>query len=121
MKPSDNLELKISQFLRYGVLLSGGLILIGWVKNFRFQGNPFFNFQIYDQIPFLELFNFHLQKGEWGILVSYAGLITLITLPLFRVILLVFLFLRQKEMLLALISFVVILLLILSMSLGLDI
>lgn len=120
MKKDSLLEIRISQFLRYGVLFSGTLLLLGWLLKFRLFGNPFFNFQIYDRLPFEELLGFYWDKKDWGILISYAGLISLIALPLIRVILLSFLFLRQKEFFLALISFVVIVLLVVSILLGLN-
>jgi uncharacterized membrane protein len=120
MKKDTALEIRISLFLRYGVIFAGTLLLLGWIFNFRFYGNPFFNFQVYDRIPFTELISFYWNKKDWGILLSYAGLISLITLPLIRVALLSFLFLRQKELPLAVISALVIILLLISISLGLQ-
>jgi uncharacterized membrane protein len=105
--------------LRFGVLLSGTLIFLGWIFKFRPTGNPFFNFQIYDRIPFSDLIFFYWDKKDWAMMISYAGLISLISLPLVRVIVLSILFFRQREYNLAMISFLVILLLFLSISMGL--
>lgn len=116
----ETLELRIAKLLRVGVIIAGLLLLAGWLMQVKFSANPFFNFQTYDEISLIELFNFHLKNRQWGALVSYAGLMVLISLPLLRVILTTYLFLRQKEYHLAIIAFIVMIGLVVSMSLGIG-
>lgn len=104
MNEIENLELKISKFLRLGVIVAAIFMLIGWILKFKWQGNPFFHFEIYDQIPFERQFLFYFHKKDWGYLFSYLGLIVLISLPLIRVLLTAVIFLKQKEYHLALIA-----------------
>ena len=118
MDKIETLELKISKFLRFGVIISGIIIFAGWILNFKFSGNPFYTFDTYDQIPLRDLIEFHLKNGDWSYLISYLGLIVLIFIPMIRVMLTVFLFFKEKEYLLSLIGALVFLGLILSMSLG---
>lgn len=116
----EALELKISKFLRLGVLIAAILMLIGWIMQFKWGGNPFFHFEIYDEVPFKNQLFFHYSKKHWGYLLSYTGLIVLISLPLIRVLLTAILFLRQKEFALALIAFVVLLGLVISFTFGIE-
>jgi uncharacterized membrane protein len=102
------------------VLLAGVLIAVGWAMKFRLNVNPFFNFQTYDPIPLQELVSFHRQRGDYAALISYAGLLVLICLPLFRVLFTAYLFVRQKEFALASIAGGVFLALILAMRLGVE-
>lgn len=120
MNEFESLELKISKFLRGGVIFAGLIMLAGYVMQFKFSGDPFFNFQTYDQISFEQLLRFHYSIGQWGALVSYAGLLVLISLPLIRVALTTLLFLKQKDFSLALIAGTVLLALIVSMTLGIE-
>lgn len=120
MNEIESLELKIAKFLRFGVVVAGVLMFIGWVTQIKFTPNPFYTFQIYDEIPVMELIDFYVRRDNWGILTSYAGLLVLISLPVIRVMLTAWLFVRQKEFILALIAFIVLIALIVSMSLGID-
>lgn len=120
MKDMQALERKIAQFLRIGVALSGSLMLIGWLMKFKFSGNPFYNFQVYDRIPFPELFKFYVTQRDYGVLVSFAGLFTLISIPLIRVVLTAYIFFRQREFALAWIAVLVLTGLFVSMALGID-
>lgn len=121
MNDIESLELKISKFLRAGVYLAGAVMFVGWVWKFKWSGNPFFNFEVYDRIPFIDLIKQHIYLKDWGILVSYAGLLILISLPLIRVLLTGILFIRQKEYTLAGIAFIVLSGLTASMLLGIEI
>lgn len=114
----ETLELKISKFLRFGVIISGIFILAGWFLNFKLSGNPFYTFDTYDQIPLKDLIEFHLKNRNWGHLISYLGLIILIFIPIVRVILTVVLFFQEKEYMLSLIGIFVFIGLLLSMFLG---
>lgn len=122
---SDNkayeLELLIAKFLRWGVFFCGGLILIGWVMNLKFEGNPFAIYKDYDPIPFWQLINHYIKSGNIGGLIAYAGLFGLVSLPVWRVCLTGVLFLRQKERSLAVIAFLVFALLIVSFLMGVSV
>lgn len=121
MNEIESLELKISKFLRIGVIVAGIIMFCGWLTLFKLKGNPFFVFETYDHIPLIDLIKFHIHHKNYGALLSYAGLVALISLPLIRVFLTAFLFVRQKEFTLAGIAFVVLAGLIFSMALGIEI
>lgn len=120
MNEIETLELKIAKFLRGGVFLAGGVMLVGWLWKMKWTGNPFFNFQVYDQIPFTDMIKHNLYHKDWGMLISYAGLLILISLPVIRVLLTSILFLKQKEYTLAAIALVVLAGLTASMLLGIE-
>ncbi len=92
----------------------------GWMAQIKMTGDPFYNFQTYDHIPFQDLIGLHIHRKHWGALISYAGLATLISLPIIRVFLTAILFLKQKEFLLALTAMTALFGLIFSMSLGIE-
>lgn len=124
MKPDDKayeLELLIAKFLRWGVIFCGGLILIGWLLNLKWDANAFYIYRDYDQIPFWDLIRLYLRSGNIGGLISFAGLAALVSLPVWRVLLTGILFLRQKEKALALVAFLVFTLLIVSFLLGVTV
>lgn len=121
MKPDSKayeLELLIAKFLRWGVFFCGGLILIGWLLNLHWDANPFVVYKDYDPIPFWQLIQHYIARGNFGGLIAYAGLAGLVSLPLWRVFLTGVLFIRQKEHALAVIAFIVFTLLIISFLLG---
>jgi uncharacterized membrane protein len=121
MKPAlHETELRIARFLRAGTIFSGSLLLIGWLWNFDWHSDPFFNFQHYDQIPFTQLYTHAWNQGSWGALLVYAGLVALISLPVIRVLLTMLLFLQRRERTMALLAGVVFLGLIISMILGIE-
>ena len=120
MNTIEVLELRIAKLLRIGVLISAILMLAGFIMQFKFAGNTLFNFTIYDEISLADLLEFNFRKKNWAPLISYSGLIVLISLPLIRVLLTIYLFIRQKEFPLAIIAFLVFIGLIISMSLGIE-
>ena len=119
MNQFDDLELKISKFLRYGVIVAGLVILIGWLMMFKFT-NTFYTFKFYDKLPLTEVIPFYFYRERWGILLAYAGLVILISLPIIRVLLTLLLFFKQKEYALALVAGCVSVALILSLFLGIE-
>jgi len=129
MKDGDellSLEMKISRFLRWGVLAAGAVMLVGWVGSLirihaGWSGNPYAIFETYHSAPFLREIGSAFQAGSWPILLSYLGLVVLIALPMTRVFLTMVLFFKQKEKTLALVASIVLFLLLLSMGLGLEI
>jgi uncharacterized membrane protein len=120
MNEIESLELRISRFLRIGVIISGILIFAGWITQLKLRGNPFYYFNVYDPIPLQDLVQFYVFRKNYGALTIYAGLALLISLPLIRVLLTFVLFLKQKEFALAAIALVVLMGLVLSMGLGID-
>ncbi len=120
MKEHTLMDLKISKFLRIGVLISGLLMAAGWLFNLKWDSNIFLNYQEYDPIPLQNFILYHYNQGQWASLISYAGLIVLILLPLIRVLLTGIIFIRQKEYLLAIIAATVLIALCLSFSLGIE-
>lgn len=120
MNEIESLELKISKFLRAGVLVAAFFMFIGWMMQFKLTANPFFSFATYDQIPFTDMIQHHILRKNYGALISYFGLIVLISLPLIRVTLTGFLFLKQKEYILAAVAFLVLFGLIISFVFGFE-
>jgi len=129
MKNEDellSLEMKISRFLRWGVLVSGAVMLVGWTGTLvrihaGWAGNPYAIYETYHSSPLVQEIASDFQAGSWPMLLSYLGLAVLIALPMTRVFLTMVLFFKQKEKTLALVASIVLLLLLLSMGLGLEI
>lgn len=118
----ESLELKISKFLRVGVLVAGLFMLSGWSIELYAQGegDPFAPFRTYQEVPLgrqlAHIFEAHL----YPVMLSYLGLFILISLPLIRVALTAVLFLKQKERILAAIAFFVLACLLFSFSQGIE-
>lgn len=115
----EDLEYKIAKFLRYGVVLAGVVILSGWLTLFKFS-NTFYTFKFYDKLPLIDVIPFYIYRENWGVLLSYVGLIILISLPVIRVFLTAVLFIKQKEYTLAVIAIIVSISLIFNMLLGIE-
>jgi uncharacterized membrane protein len=118
MNELERMELKISKFLRVGVILSGTIIAIGWAMSFQAEYNPFTNLKIYNNISLIDSIQIQFMLENWGRIVIYFGLGMLISLPVIRVFLSIILFVKQKEKKMALIGAIVLFGLILSFSLG---
>ena len=116
----ETMELKISKFLRIGVVFSGIVITIGWVWSFKSAINPFLALQIYEPLNLVDSLQASFILQNWGKMVCYLGLGFLISLPVIRVFLSIILFIKQKEMIMAAIGTLVLLGLILSFSLGIE-
>ncbi|MFY7992102.1 MAG: DUF1634 domain-containing protein [Bacteriovoracaceae bacterium] len=116
----ENLELKISKFLRLGVLCSGFFLGIGWLGNFSFENSHPSRFATYSPVDLMTSLELAVMGGNWALLLSYIGLIILIGLPMIRVLLTAVLFVKQKEHILAAIAGVVLLALIISFSFGIE-
>lgn len=115
----ERMELKISIFLRYGVLLAGALMAIGWLGGVSFSGNPFEAFQVYGHDRFQVQLARIIENREYFAIISYIGLVTLISLPILRVALTAVLFFKQREYLLSGIAVFVLIALAASFQLGL--
>ena len=113
-----SLELRISKFLRYGVILAGLLMFTGWMTQIRFVGNPFLKFHDYQKDPFSHAVSTMYAHGQWGLLFSSLGLVVLLCLPTMRVVMTAVLFLRQRQFTLAAVATFVFLALLTSLYLG---
>jgi len=116
-----NLELFISKFLRYGVLFAGLLIFIGWMSQIDFHHNIFESFSHYETVPLFQTLSALIAQHAWGLLTAYSGLIVLIALPLTRVALTAFVFLAERDYVLAFCALLVLFGLGLSFALGFEI
>lgn len=120
MDKLQDLELKISKFLRIGVIVAGVMMLAGWLTSFQWFGNPLTKFHTYSQLSVFLHLELALMDENWGMLLSYAGLIALISLPVLRVLLTMVLFFKQKEYILAVVAAFVLIGLFVSFTFGME-
>lgn len=120
MDQLESLELRISKFLRLGVLVAGLFMLIGWISQSINQPDSLVALKTYHSSTLSETLSNAWTTSSWGVLISYLGLAILISLPITRVFLTAVLFLKQKEYLLAGIAAFVLVALIVSFSLGIE-
>lgn len=120
MGPQESLELKISKFLRKGVLLAGFFLIIGWISNLINHGVNYEQLHNYHEVSLLDALKLIIAKGDWGDLIGYTGMGLLIFLPISRVFLTAWLFIKQKDYLLAGIALFVLVALIISFTLGIE-
>lgn len=116
----EALELKIAKLLRYGVILAGALIFAGWMLQIQFTTNPFANFKSYYGLSMLANLESAWTSANWAVLISYVGLLVLISLPILRVLMTAILFLRQKDTIMASLAFFVFIAILISCALGLE-
>ena len=84
------------------------------------NGESFEVFKNYTEISFKQTLLIALEKKDYASLISFTGLITLISLPLLRIFFTIILFLKQKEFILSMLALSVFLALIASFFLGLE-
>nr|BDT29722.1 DUF1634 domain-containing protein [Bacteriovorax sp. HI3] len=120
MDQLESLELRISKFLRLGVIVAGLFMLIGWISQSINQPDSLLALKTYHSSTLSETLSNAWTTNSWGVLISYFGLAILISLPITRVFLTAVLFLKQKEYLLAGIAAFVLVALIVSFSLGIE-
>ena len=120
MDELESLELRISKFLRFGVMAAGLLMLIGWGAQLISKGSSLELLKTYNAVSIEETFKTTVANKHWFDLIAYLGLVTLISLPIIRVFLTAFLFFKQKEYALAGIASFVLIALIISFSLGIE-
>lgn len=116
-----SLELLIAKFLRYGVLFAGVLIFAGWMSQIDFHHNVFASFETYTNVPLATALQKVIANHNWGLLTAYIGLGVLIALPLTRVALVAFVFIAEKDFILAACALIVLFGLGLSFVLGYEI
>lgn len=120
MNDLETMELKISKFLRAGVVVSGLIIATGWMMSFKADSDPFAPLQTYQHYSLIDSLQMNALLDNWGKVIAYMGLTFLISLPVIRVFLSIILFIKQKEKTMALIGAIVLIGLILSFSLGVE-
>lgn len=121
MSRLESIELLIAKFLRYGVILAGIVIFIGWALQIDFAHNVYAGFATYAQDDLLQRLSGAWVNRDWAILISYLGLTILISLPFIRVMLTAVVFIFDKDHLMASCALLVIFGLILSVTLGFQI
>ena len=114
------MEIQISRFLRIGVLVSGVLLAIGWIWLWITEGNRLEGFTVYQPKPLNKVVYEAWISSNWAVLVSVIGLGILVLLPVARVFFNGILFVKQKEKVMAWMSFGVFVALVLSFFLGID-
>lgn len=114
------LEWAVAKLLRVGVIIAGLLMAVGWFTFLDFSANPLVEFHEYKSVPLVESLQLALQTHNWGLLISYAGLGLLVSLPMIRVLMTGFIFAYQRQRVLAGIAFFVFFILMVSLTLGVE-
>lgn len=115
----ESLEMRIAILLRWGVVGAGIFLACGILLHPAMGPNSFGSYHDYQQ----RSLGTYLSENNFSapLLIAYAGLFWLISLPLIRVALTSFLFWRQKEKTLSMMALSVLGLLLISCALGLEI
>ena len=113
-----DLELKISHILRFGVMLSGIIILTGWVWSAMTTTGDLFHFRDYHELSLMQSIERALALGDYGTLIVYFGLAVLVMLPAVRVLFTGVLFIVMKEKILGWTAIAVFTVLVTSFLLG---
>jgi uncharacterized membrane protein len=118
----EDLEYKISLFLRRGVMFSACLLAVGLLGQLFFSdhGQSLFLYQNFKVVPFSNRIQTALMEKNWFSLFSCAGLVVLISLPMIRVALTGILFWKNKERTMSFMALLVFSILVLSLFLGID-
>ncbi len=115
-----DLELKISKMLRSGVYIAGMLLMVGWLWQLYLNGDTLGDFKTYESRSLVETIHWAVVMHDRPILISMAGLVVLVLLPITRVFLTGVLFVKQKDRVLAVMAFAVFTCLVASFFLGID-
>jgi uncharacterized membrane protein len=115
-----DLELKISKMLRSGVYVAGMLLMVGWLWQLYKNGDTLADFKTYESRSLVETIHWAVVMHDRPILISMAGLVVLVLLPITRVFLTGVLFVKQKDRVLAVMAFAVFTCLVASFFLGID-
>jgi uncharacterized membrane protein len=113
-------ELLISHFLRLGVMVSGACLVLGVAGEAYVHGTSLDAFKVYSRQSFFENLQWAVLTNNRYTLITYMGLVVLVSLPVLRVFLTAILFLKQKERILAAVAMLVFIALICSFFLGID-
>lgn len=115
-----NLELKISKFLRMGVIVSGLFMIVGWIFESLKSENSFDKIKSYNPDALADSFQLAYASGDWATVLTYIGLIILVSLPIIRVLLTAVLFIKQKDTPMAALAIFVFFILMTSLMLGFE-
>jgi uncharacterized membrane protein len=115
-----SLEWAVARMLRVGVILSGVMMFVGWMTFMNFHENPLLQFHEYQNLRLITALTQAWQTGNWGLILSYAGLALLVSLPVIRVFMTAILFTKQGQKTLAGLAYFVFFILIVSLTLGID-
>lgn len=116
----QKLELKISRFLRGGLFFAGMMLVVGWVGMLFRHGDNLSTFNQYHQQSLWENLQWAFVMNDRSMVLAYGGLLVLVLLPVLRVLMTSFLFIKTRERLLAVMAFTVFLTLIASFFLGIE-
>ena len=116
----QQLELKISRFLRGGVFFAGMMLAVGWAGMLLRHGDNLSTFTKYHQQSLWESLQWAFVMNDRSTVLAYGGLFVLVMLPVLRVLMTAFLFIKTRERLLAMMAFVVFLTLLASFTLGIE-
>ncbi|MES2746706.1 MAG: DUF1634 domain-containing protein [Bdellovibrionota bacterium] len=116
----ETLELKISYFLRYGVFISAFFLAVGWLGEFIHAPDAISHFQVYSPVSLLQMIQTALRESDIFRLSSLLGLALLVSLPIIRVFLTAYLFIRNRDWYLASMAIFVFGVLTISFFLGID-
>ncbi|WP_413584319.1 DUF1634 domain-containing protein [Bdellovibrio sp. HCB274] len=115
-----DLELRISKMLRSGVYVAGMLMTIGWLWGWFKHGDTLSSFSRYESKSLYETLNWAVITHDQPLIIGFAGLAVLVSLPIIRVFLTGVLFIKQKDYILAVMAFAVFTCLIASFLLGIE-
>lgn len=116
-----SLELKIGKLLRKGVLSAGVVLIFGWIGMILQDQHTLLDYGVYKTQGVFEEIEWAYLTKDIPLLVAYAGLLILISLPLLRVLLTGYLFLKQKDRAMGLVAFGVLIVLLASFVLGIEV
>ncbi|MFZ4714007.1 MAG: DUF1634 domain-containing protein [Bacteriovoracaceae bacterium] len=116
----EDLEYKISLLLRRGVLLSAFFLAMGVIGSLFSPSKPLESYSTYQAVSFLIRLENAWDESSWFTLISYLGLMILISLPLIRVFLTGILFVKNKEKAMGIMAFLVFIILVASFFLGIE-
>lgn len=114
------LELQIAYLLRYGVILAGLFLFVGWMLSLFAHGDQIASFRYYAPVSLLVHWREAWSGGDWGTIIALAGLGLLVLLPVLRVLFTGVLFIKQGDRVLGFLAFLVFAILVMSFSLGID-
>ena len=95
-------------------------MLAGWMSQISFTRNVFLEFQTYHDARLFQVLSEALRDQRWGTLITYTGMVILISLPLLRVLMTFAVFLKTRDYKMAGLSALVLLGLAVSLLLGFE-
>lgn len=120
-----DLEIFIAKLLRVGVILAGALMIVGWISQIDLSqlsiNEKFASLSNYHQVSLMASLAHHFERHEWGVLICYAGMAVLISLPFLRVLMTMAVFAKNRDWILTGLSAAVVIGLLVSVSLGFEI